>query len=271
MYLICKCSALRNNVYKSDANWMDVLQLLCFIVHKWIKGALSLCLAWWMILYCQYCVWNNANGLVNWKPWVSILLSQNQFTMWTHTSFLAHAFGLSSNVPLMLLISTPLHYMYEAHSASWIIICMWLHNTHLLCKVEALFNSSQAWLVEIDIIAIIDTDAYVWNIANGWTLHRNKRWLVCVSLMVSHLICGHTKCYLTVSQLQHSQTFTYCSFIVATQCVNDSDVQYNIHITSNYRQFRIHVCSHLLASGNSVRAKINPRCRLNTMSFIDPY
>ena len=36
-------------------------------------------------------------------------------------------------------------------------MCMWLHNTHLLGKVEALFNFSEAWLVEVNVIAIIDT------------------------------------------------------------------------------------------------------------------
>ena len=43
--LICKHDAQGRSVYKSDTNRMDVLQLLCFMVHEQIKGALRLCLA----------------------------------------------------------------------------------------------------------------------------------------------------------------------------------------------------------------------------------
>ena len=86
-------------------------------------------------------------------------LSQNRFTMWTHTTFLTHTFGLSTNVPLMLLISTP--FTLYVRSTLCIMdnytVCMWLHETRLLGKVEALFNSSEAWLVEVNVIAIIDT------------------------------------------------------------------------------------------------------------------
>ena len=46
---------------------------------------------------------NDADGLANRKPWVSMLLSQNRFTLMTHVTFLV--FGLSTNIPLMLLTS----------------------------------------------------------------------------------------------------------------------------------------------------------------------
>ena len=52
-------------LYKSDTNQMDVLQLLCFMVHEQIKDALSLCLAWRMILYC----WSRAAELCGWFSW----------------------------------------------------------------------------------------------------------------------------------------------------------------------------------------------------------
>ena len=45
----------------------------------------------------------NAGGLADRKSWVSMLLSWNGFTMLTHITFLA--FGLSKNIPFILLIS----------------------------------------------------------------------------------------------------------------------------------------------------------------------
>ena len=48
-------------------------------------------------------VWNSVGGLADGKPWVSILLSRNKFTMPTHITFLA--FGLSTIASLMLLSS----------------------------------------------------------------------------------------------------------------------------------------------------------------------
>ena len=48
-------------------------------------------------------LWNGAGGLADGKPWVSMPLSGKRFTMPTHITFLA--FGLSINVPLMLLTS----------------------------------------------------------------------------------------------------------------------------------------------------------------------
>ena len=46
---------------------------------------------------------NNAGGLSDGKPWVSMLLSRNGFTMPTHVTNLA--FVISTNVPLALLTS----------------------------------------------------------------------------------------------------------------------------------------------------------------------
>ena len=82
---------------------MDVLQLLCFMVHERIKVPLA-------------CVWheerfytagpvprNSAGGLADGKPWVSMPLSRNGFTMTTRVTNLA--FGISTNIPLALLTS----------------------------------------------------------------------------------------------------------------------------------------------------------------------
>ena len=46
---------------------------------------------------------NGAGGLADGKPWVSMLLSRNGFTMLTRVTFLVFAFSI--NVPLMLLTS----------------------------------------------------------------------------------------------------------------------------------------------------------------------
>ena len=46
--------------------------------------------------------WNDAGGLANGKPWVSMLLSWNGLTMPTHITFLA--FGLSTDILSMLLM-----------------------------------------------------------------------------------------------------------------------------------------------------------------------
>ena len=55
LYLISKCDTSGWSIYKSETKWMDMLQLLCFMVLEWIKGTPSLCLAWRMILYCWSC------------------------------------------------------------------------------------------------------------------------------------------------------------------------------------------------------------------------
>ena len=81
-----KGAARRWSIYKSDTNRMDVLQLLCFIVHERTKGALSLHLVWDIILYCWSCM-NSVGGLAD-EPWVSMPLSWNGFTMPTHITFL---------------------------------------------------------------------------------------------------------------------------------------------------------------------------------------
>ena len=60
---------------------------------------------------------NDMGGLGDGKPWVSMPLSQNKFTMLTYITFLA--FGFSTNVPLTLLTQVGYsHYMHEAHSVS---------------------------------------------------------------------------------------------------------------------------------------------------------
>ena len=82
---------------------MDVLQLLYFMVRDRSKVPLV-------------CVWheeqfftagpvprNSVGGLADGKPWVSMLLSWNRFTMPTHVTNLA--FRISTNVPLALLTS----------------------------------------------------------------------------------------------------------------------------------------------------------------------
>ena len=91
LYLICTRHTRGWSIYKSDTNLMDVLQLLCFMVCEWIKGALSLYLAW------------RTGGLADGKPWVFMPLSWNRFTMPTRVTNLA--FGISTNIPLVLLTS----------------------------------------------------------------------------------------------------------------------------------------------------------------------
>ena len=60
----------------------------------WVdQGTLSLCLAWRSTIV--WCSW--------WKTLGSMLLSQNRFTKLTRITFLV--FGLSINIPLMLLTS----------------------------------------------------------------------------------------------------------------------------------------------------------------------
>ena len=46
---------------------------------------------------------SGASDLVDGKPWISMPLSQNEFTISDRVTFLA--FDLSTNVPLMLLIN----------------------------------------------------------------------------------------------------------------------------------------------------------------------
>ena len=46
---------------------------------------------------------NGADSLVDGKPWASMLLSWNGFTMWTCVTFLV--FGFSTNLTLTLLTS----------------------------------------------------------------------------------------------------------------------------------------------------------------------
>ena len=97
------------------------------MMREQIKGVLSLCLAQRMIYTAGPVLRSGAGSLADGKPWVSMPLSQNEFTMPTHISFLE--FKLSTNVPLMVLISWLLTLMHEAHSESWLIIRVWLYNT----------------------------------------------------------------------------------------------------------------------------------------------
>ena len=140
---------------------------------------------------------NGAGDLADEKPWISMSLSLNGFTILTRVTFLA--FGVSRNMPLMLLMSW-------LKSAFWIMLIthVWLCNVCLLGQIGVYFNSSETWLVEISVITITDANRtwclfmYLWNTANGWILCWSKWCLVCVSLMTLHLICGQTNYYITV-------------------------------------------------------------------------
>ena len=81
--------------------------------------------------------WNGASSVADGKPCqVYMLLSQNGYGMLTRTTLLA--FELSINVPwtLTMHIVGYLHYIHKAPSA-WLIVHVWLYNTHLLGQVEA--------------------------------------------------------------------------------------------------------------------------------------
>ena len=70
-----------------------------------IKGALILACVWHdeRFYTVSSVLQNGADDSADGKPWVSMLLSWNGLTMLTHITFLA--FGLSKNIPLMLIIS----------------------------------------------------------------------------------------------------------------------------------------------------------------------
>ena len=85
------------NVYKSDTNQMDVLQMLCL----WCASRSKVPLA---------CVWHKerfytagpvpcsgVGDLADGMSWISVVLSWNGFTILTHVIF--PAFELSTNVP----------------------------------------------------------------------------------------------------------------------------------------------------------------------------
>ena len=69
---------------------------------------------------------NGASDLANAKPWVSMLLSWNEFTIPTHVTFLA--FGLSTNVKFDTTnqLATQSHYTHETRCESWLIARVWL-------------------------------------------------------------------------------------------------------------------------------------------------
>ena len=136
MYLICKRDTQGQSVYKWDTNWMDVLQLLCFMVCEWIKGTLSLCVAWRMILYFWSCA----------AEWWGV------FSWWKTLGFHAinpvqiyHADSL--NLPCVRILykltfditnqlATGIIYT-KAWSPSRLIVGVWLHSNHLLGQVGA--------------------------------------------------------------------------------------------------------------------------------------
>ena len=98
--------------------WADQKTLLAYVWHEeWFYTAGPV-------------PWNGASDLPDGKPWISMLLSRNGFTILSPVTFLA--FGLSTNVPLMLLISWLLTLMHEACSQSWLITRLWLCNDCLL-------------------------------------------------------------------------------------------------------------------------------------------
>ena len=80
---------------------------------------------------------NGVGGFTDGKPWVSMPLIKplTDFIMLTSVTFLV--FGLSTNVPLMLLSFGYSHYMHKTCCETWLIIHVWLRNNHLLGKVEA--------------------------------------------------------------------------------------------------------------------------------------
>ena len=130
-------AAWGRSVYKSHTNWMDVLQLLCFMVCERIKGALSLCLAWRTILYCWSCT-------TEWCGWIS---------WWKDLGF--HAIKLewiyhsnSHNSPCVRTLykrtfdatnqlATCIQYMHKARSESWLIARVWLWNNRVLGQGRA--------------------------------------------------------------------------------------------------------------------------------------
>ena len=68
---ICKRDARGQSIYKSDTNQMDVLQLLCFMVHEQIKT----CVWHEKHIYTASPVQQNcASGLADGKHWFSMLL-----------------------------------------------------------------------------------------------------------------------------------------------------------------------------------------------------
>ena len=82
---------------------MDVLPLLCFVVVSGSKVPLA-CVWHEERLYTAGPVLRNGTGdLADGKPWISMLLSWIGSTIPTRLAFLA--FGLSTNIPLTLLIS----------------------------------------------------------------------------------------------------------------------------------------------------------------------
>ena len=144
------------------------------MVREQIKGTLSLCL---LLVLCQSC----AGGLADGKPQVSMLLSWNRLTILTNVGFLK--FRLSISIPLMLLKPVDYsHYVHKARSASWLIICVWFCNTHLLGQVGAQCNSSEAWLMKIfSVVTITDTNGIgcLCVIHNKWmNTCRSKRYLI---------------------------------------------------------------------------------------------
>ena len=91
------------HIYKSDTNWMYILRLLCFMVCEQIKGALSLRLAWRMILYCYTCVVEWCGWFSWWKALGFHTVMPEQICYANSHNFLT--FGLITNIPFTLIIS----------------------------------------------------------------------------------------------------------------------------------------------------------------------
>ena len=82
-----------------------------------------------------------------------------QFGNFGHSpKYYAPIFGVNFFAKIFSLQNFVSYSMYKTNSASWLIICVWLRNTHMLGQVGAYFNSSETWLVEISVITVTDAN-----------------------------------------------------------------------------------------------------------------
>ena len=115
---------------QAQTEWM----CFCVMVLEQIKGALSLCLAWRMILYCWFC----SAEQCGWFSWWKALGFHAIKPEWIH-----HA-----NLHNLSCIWNLYKCTFDATNQL---------GTHIICtksQVGAWFNSFEAWLVEISVIAI---------------------------------------------------------------------------------------------------------------------
>ena len=125
LYLIYKCDAQGQSIYKSDTNWMDVLQLLCLWCVSgskvplccWHKGE-QLYITGPMPEWCKWCCWR--------KHLVSLTLNQNRFIMLIQVTLLV--FQLSINIPLTLLTS------YLPTLYAWSMLCIMDNDTWMILQ-----------------------------------------------------------------------------------------------------------------------------------------